>query len=142
MPAHELSHETQHALNNLKTYLAGLNEAVQFLFTFHADCVTQSPSAVIGGFQAGAVPPSGVVADNNGQSYYLDPASSGTSTGSVTLNLDSGEITANWTAGGTPLSVTGFVRWVETLDPPPSQRFLFEIPEAGAGFYTFATTNI
>ena len=43
MSDHELSHETREALGNLKTYLAGGNEAVQYAFSFLADLVHTDP---------------------------------------------------------------------------------------------------
>src|SRR5437868_643582 len=48
MSSHTLSHETRRALDNLKAYLAGENEAVQYAFSFLADMVTQNPSAMLG----------------------------------------------------------------------------------------------
>src|SRR5437762_12319306 len=61
MSSHTLSHETRRALDNLKAYLAGENEAVQYAFSFLADMVTQNPSAMLGGIPAGSLPASEVV---------------------------------------------------------------------------------
>jgi len=137
-----LSHETRHALDVLRNYLAGENEAVQYSFSFLADLVTQIPSVMIGGIQAGFVPPDDVVSDPAGEVFALDPAASGTSTGSLALNLATGELAATWSVLSTPFSITGQVRCVETMQPPPSARFLFVIHEPSAGFFTLATTNI
>ena len=53
MITHTLSHETREALANLKAYLSAENEAVQYEFSYLADLVTQTPSVILGGIQAG-----------------------------------------------------------------------------------------
>ena len=142
MPHHTLSHETRRALDNLKAYLSGGNEAVQYAFSYLADLVTQSASVILGGIPAGSVPPSEVVTDPNGEVYVLGSTAAGTPTGSISLNLDTGQFSASWTIQGTMSSITGYVRCVEDLKPPPSDRFMFVIPQDDAGFYVLTTTNI
>jgi len=137
-----ISHETREALDNLKTYLAGDNEAVQYAFSFLADLVTETPAVMIGGIQAGSLPPNDVVSDPNGSVFAVDPAITGTFTGSITLNLQTGEFSATWTVQQTTSTITGFVRCVADIDPPPSDRFMFVIPQDHAGFYVLTTTNI
>jgi hypothetical protein len=39
-------------------------------------------------------------------------------------------------------TITGYVRCVEDLSAPPSDRFMFVIPQDDAGFYVLTTTNI
>jgi hypothetical protein len=51
-----MSNQTHHALNVIREYLEGENEAVQYELEFMADQVSQSSSGIIGGFQAGNVP--------------------------------------------------------------------------------------
>lgn len=139
---HALSQETKEALGNIKAYLSGDNEAVQYAFSFLADLVTQTPIVVIGGIPAGSLPASGVVTDPNGQVFAVDPAITGTFAGSISLNLDTGEFSATWTVQQTTATITGHVRCVADLDAPPSDRFMFVIPHHDAGFYVLTTTNI
>jgi hypothetical protein len=142
MSNHTLSHETKEALGNIKAYLSGENEAVQYAFTFLADLVTQIPSIMIGGIPAGGLPANGVVADPNGQVFAVDPAVTGTFPGSISLNLNTGEVSATWTVEQITSTITGHVRCVADLDAPPSDRFMFVIPQHDAGFYVLTTTNI
>jgi hypothetical protein len=142
MSNHTLSHETREALGNIKTYLSGENEAVQYAFSFLADLVTQSPSVMIGGIPAGSLPANDVVTDPNGQVFAVDPAVTGTFAGSISLNLDTGEFSATWTVQAATSTITGYVRCVEDLDAPPSDRFMFVIRQDDAGFFVLTTTNI
>jgi len=137
-----LSHETKEALANIKAYLSGENEAVQYAFSFLADLVTQIPSVMLGGIPAGSLPASGVATDPNGQVFTVDPAVTGTFAGSLSLNLNTGEVSATWAVQQTTSTITGYVRCVADLDAPPSDRFMFVIPQHGAGFYVLTTTNI
>src|SRR5215469_16162239 len=107
MSNHTLSHETKEALRNIRAYLSGENEAVQYAFSFLADLVTQTPAVMIGGIPAGSLPANGVVTDPNGQVFAVDPAVTGTFTGSITLNLQTGEFSATWTVQQTSSTVTG-----------------------------------
>jgi hypothetical protein len=142
MSNHTLSHETREALDNIKAYLSGENEAVQYAFSFLADLVTQSPSVMIGGIPAGSLPANDVVTDPNGQVFAVDPAVTGTFAGSISLNLDTGEFSATWTVQAITSTITGYVRCVEDLDAPPSDRFMFVIRQHDAGFFVLTTTNI
>jgi hypothetical protein len=92
MSSHTLSHETRRALDNLKAYLAGENEAVQYAFSFLADMVTQNPSAMLGGIPAGSLPASEVVSDPNGQVFAVDPSISGTFKGIDIAGPEDGRI--------------------------------------------------
>ena len=142
MSNHTLSHETKEALGNIKAYLSGENEAVQYAFSFLADLVTQIPSVMLGGIPAGSLPANGVVTDPNGQVFAVDPAVTGTFAGSISLNLNTGEVSATWTVQQSTSTITGYVRSVADLDAPPSDRFMFVIPQDDAGFYVLTTTNI
>jgi hypothetical protein len=142
MSNHILSHETKEALSNIRAYLSGENEAVQYAFSFLADLVTQIPSVMIGGIPAGSLPANGVVTDQNGQVFVVDPAVTGTFAGSISLNLNTGEVSATWTVQQSTSTITGYVRCVADLDAPPSDRFMFVIPQHDAGFYVLTTTNI
>jgi len=142
MSNHNLSHETRQALDNLRAYLSGQNEAVQYAFSFLADAVTQNPVVILGGIQAGSLPASGVVTDPNGTVFAVDPSITGTFTGSISLDLNTGEFSASWTVKQATSTITGYVRRVEDLDAPPSDRFMFVIPQDNAGFYVLTTTNI
>jgi hypothetical protein len=142
MSNHSLSHETREALGNIKAYLSGENEAVQYAFSFLADMVTQSPSVMLGGIPAGSVPPNGIVTDSNGKVFAIDPAITATFAGSISLNLNTGEFQASWTIQQTTSSITGYVRSVEVLKAPPNDRFMFVIPQNNAGFFALTTTNI
>jgi hypothetical protein len=142
MSSHELSHETREALDNLKEYLSGDNEAVQYAFSFLADAVTQSPSVMLGGISAGSLPPDDVVTDPNGEVFSVDPSVTGTFSGSISLDLGTGEFSATWTVLADTSTIKGFVRSVAELDAPPADRFMFVIPQDDAGFYVLTTTNI
>lgn len=142
MSNHTLSHETKEALGNIKAYLSGENEAVQYAFSFLADLVTQIPSVMLGGIPAGSLPANGVVTDPNGQVFAVDPAVTGTFAGSISLNLNTGEVSATWTVQQSTSTITGYVRCVADLDAPPSDRFMFVISQDDAGFYVLTTTNI
>ena len=142
MPHRRLSDETKEALENIKAYISGENEAVQYAFTFLADLVTQNPNVMIGGFPAGSLPANGVVTDPNGQVFPVGSGPTGTFSGSISLNLNTGELQATWTVQQTTSSISGYVRCVEDVDPPPSDRFMFVIPQDNAGFFVLTTTNI
>jgi hypothetical protein len=142
MSSHTLSHETRRALDNLKAYLAGENEAVQYAFSFLADMVTRNPSVMLGGIPAGSLPASEIVTDPNGQVFAVDPSITGTFKGSISLDLKTGEFSATWTVQQATSTITGYVRCVEDLDAPPSDRFMFVIPQDDAGFFVLTTTNI
>ena len=142
MTTHTLSHETREALENLKDYLTGLNEAVQYEFSYLADLVTQTPSVILGGIQAGGPLPGDVASDPAGEAYSVGPGAAGPFPASISLNFDTGEFSASWTVQSTTSSITGYVRCVNDLDAPPSDRFMFLIPQDDAGFYVLTTTNI
>jgi hypothetical protein len=142
MTTHTLSRETREALDNLKAYLSGENEAVQYEFSYLADLVTQAPSVILGGIQAGGLPPDDVATDPAGAAFSVGPGAAGPFPASISLNLDTGEFSASWTIGSATSSITGHVRCVTDLDAPPSDRFLFVIPQDDAGFYVLTTTNI
>lgn len=111
-------------------------------FGFLADMVTQSPVVMLGGIQAGSVPASGIVTDPNGQAFPVDPSATGTGSGSISLDLGTGEFSASWTVKQVTSTVTGYVRCVADLDAPPSDRFMFLIPQDDTGFYVLTTTNV
>ena len=136
-----LSSETRHALKVIHDYLAGQNEAVQYCLAFMADQVTQTSSGLIGGIQAGSVPSNHVVTDPSAEVFELNSAPSGSPTGSVSLNLHDGELTASWTVDGSTINVSGTLRCVESLSGG-NNRFLFVVPETSGGFYVLSTTNI
>jgi hypothetical protein len=140
MPAHALTHRTRDALDNLETYLSGLNEAVQYCVAYLADEVTQVPSGIMGGIQAGSVPPDKIVVDPEPEAFLFG-APAVPNAGTLSLNLATGKLDANWNAGGTPFSLSGYVNLVESIEQP-SDRFFFDIHKAGSGFYIFSTTNI
>jgi hypothetical protein len=142
MSNHSLSHETREALDNLKAYLSGGNEAVQYAFGFLADMVTQNPVMMLGGIPAGSLPANEIVTDPNGTVSAIDPSITGTFAGSISLDLKTGEFSASWTVQQTTSTITGFLRCVEDLEPPPSNRFMFVIPQDDAGFFVLTTTNI
>ena len=105
--------------------------------------VTQSPVVMLGGIQAGSVPASGIITDPNGQAFPVDPSATGTGSGSISLDLGTGEFSASWTVKQATSTVNGYLRYVADLDaPPPSDRFMFLIPQDDAGFYVLTTTNI
>ena len=137
-----LSSETRHALKVIHDYLAGQNEAVQYCLAFMADQVTQTSSGLLGGIQAGSVPSNHVVTDPSAEVFELNSAPPGSPTGSLSLNVKDGALTASWSVGGTTFSVTGTVRCVESLSGGASDRFLFVVPETSGGFYVLSTTNI
>ena len=74
--------------------------------------------------------------------FAIDPAITGTFAGSISLNLNTGELQASWTIQQTTSTITGYVRSVEHLAAPPNDRFLFVIPQDHAGFFVLTTTNI
>jgi hypothetical protein len=136
-----LSSETRHALKVIHDYLAGQNEAVQYCLAFMADQVTQSSSGLIGGIQAGSVPANHVVSDPSAEVFELNSTPSGSPTGSLSLNLHNGALTADWSDSGSTINVSGTLRCVESLSGA-NDRFLFVVPETGGGFYVLSTTNI
>jgi hypothetical protein len=142
MSNHTLSHATREALDNISAYLSGQNEAVQYAFSFLADMVTQNPSVMLGGIPAGSLPANSVVTDPNGKVFAIDPAITGTFTGSISLNLKTGEFQASWTIQQTTSTITGYLQYVEKLKAPPNDRFMFVIPQDNAGFFVLTTTNI
>jgi len=136
-----LSSQTRHALKVIHDYLAGENEAVQYCFEYMADLVTQTSSGIMGGIEAGSVPASDVVSDNNATVFELNATPSGSPPGSLSLNLHNGQLTADWTVDGTTINVSGDVKCIESLTSP-SERFLFVVEHPGSGFYVLTTTNI
>jgi hypothetical protein len=136
-----ISSETRHALKVIHDYLAGENEAVQYCLEYMADLVTRTSSGIMGGIQAGSVPSSDVVSDNDATVFELNATPSGSPPGSLSLNLHTGKLTADWTVDGTTVNVSGDVRCIESLTSP-SERFLFIVEEPGSGFYVLSTTNI
>lgn len=137
-----MSNQTHHALKVIRDYLEGQNEAVQYELEFMADQVSETSSGVIGGFQAGSVPANSVVTDSSPQVFELNTSPTGSPSGSVSLNLHDGQLSASWTYNGTTINVSGEVRCVESLSGHPSERFLFVVEEPGSGFYVLTTTNI
>jgi hypothetical protein len=137
-----MSSETRHALKVIKEYLAGQNEAVQYCLEFMADLVSQTSSGIMGGIQAGNVPSNDVVSDTNATVFELNASPTSASPGSLSLNLQDGQVTASWTVDGTTVDVSGEVRCIESIAGPPSERFLFVIGEPTSGFYVLSTTNI
>jgi hypothetical protein len=137
-----MSNETRHALKVIHDYLAGQNEAVQYCLEYMANMVDQTSSGIIGGLQAGNVPSNNVVSDPGATVFELNATPTGSSPGSLSLNLHDGQLTADWVVDGTSISVSGRVRCIETISSPPSDRFLFTIEEPGSGFYVLSTTNI
>src|ERR1700756_4443962 len=95
-----ISNQTHHALKVLRDYLEGGNEAVQYELEFMADQVTQNSSGVIGGFQAGGVPPNDVGTDNSPQGFELNASPTGSPRGSVLFHLNHGHLTASWHSNG------------------------------------------
>jgi len=136
-----MSSQTRHALKVIHDYLAGENEAVQYCFEYMADLVTQTSSGIMGGIEAGSVPASDVVSDNNATVFELNATPSGSPPGSLSLNLHNGQLTADWTVDGTTINVSGDVKCIESLTSP-SERFLFVVEHPGSGFYVLTTTNI
>ena len=137
-----MSNQTRHALKVIRTYLAGMNEAVQYCLEFMADQVTQTSSGVLGGIQAGSVPANNVVTDPTGAVFVQNSTATGSLIHPLSLNLATGQLTATWTVPGSTVNVSGHVRCVETLAAPPNDRFLFVIGHPGPGFYVVTTTNI
>jgi hypothetical protein len=135
-----LSPETKHALKAIHTYLAGENEAVQYSLQYLADLVTSSSSGITGGIQAGSVPANDIVTDPSPEVFTLNAAATGSSS-PLSLDLNTGEVTATWTADGSTVNVSGTVNCVENRTSP-SDRFLFLIHESSSGFYALTTTNI
>ena len=88
------------------------------------------------------MPANDVVTDSAPQVFELNTSPTGTPSGSVSLNLDDGQLSASWTYNGTTVNVSGEVRCVETLSGHPSDRFLFVIGEPATGFYVLTTTSI
>lgn len=142
MPTHMLSHETREALDDLKAYLSAGNEAVQYEFSYLADLVTQNSSIILGGIQAGALPPDDIATDPAGEAFSVGPGAAGPFPASISLNLDTGEFSASWTIQAATSSITGYVHCVADIDAPPGGRFMFVIPQDDAGFYVLTTTNI
>ena len=136
-----MSNATRHALTVIRTYLSGPNEAVQYCFEHMADLVTETSSGIMGGIQAGVVPPNNVVADHTATVFALGSTPPGSPAGSLALNVVTGELVASWTVSGSAITVSGRVRCVETL-ATPANRFLFVVPAPVSGFYVLATTNI
>lgn len=137
-----MSNATRHALKVIRTYLAGPNEAVQYCLEHLADQVTETSSGITGGIQAGSVPASNIVSDPNGAVFELGSTPTGSPSGSLSLNVATGELTASWIVTGSTINVSGRVRCIETRAAPPSDRFLFVIAVPASGFYVLTTTNI
>jgi len=136
-----MSSQTRHALRVIEEYLSGLNEAVQYCLAYMTDLVTQAPSGIVGGIQAGGVPANHVVADTNAEVFAVN-ATPGSSPGALSLNLHTGALMASWTVNGSTIDVSGEVRCVESISPPPTNRFLFVVEVPTSGFYVLNTTNI
>ena len=137
-----MSNETRHALKVIRDYLEGENEAVQYCLEYMADLVTQGASGITGGIQAGSVPANDVVSDPSAEVFEFNASPPGSPTGSLSVNLKNGQVTASWQINGVNIDVSGEVRCVESISGPPSDRFLFVIEEPGSGFYVLSTTNI
>ena len=86
MTTHTLSHETREALDNLKAYLSAGNEAVQYEFSYLADLVTHTPSVILGGIQAGGLPPDDVATDPAGEAFSVGRGAAGPFPASISLN--------------------------------------------------------
>jgi hypothetical protein len=86
MTTHTLSHETRDALDNLKAYLSAGNEAVQYEFSYLADLVTQNPSVILGGIQAGGLPPDDIATDAAGEAFSVGPGAAGPFPASISLD--------------------------------------------------------
>jgi hypothetical protein len=97
---------------------------------------------ILGGIPAGGLPPDDVATDPAGEAFSVGPGAAGPFPASISLNLDTGEFSASWTIQSTTSSITGYVRCVEDLDAPPSDRFMFVIPQHDTGFYVLTATNI
>ena len=136
-----MSTETRHALKVIREYLAGENEAVQYCLGYMADLVTQSASGITGGIQAGNVPANDVVSDLGAEVFEVGASPAGSPSGSLSVNLKNGHVTASWQLNGTTIDVAGELRCVESMSAP-SDRFLFVVDEPGSGFYVLSTTNI
>jgi hypothetical protein len=137
-----MSNQTRHALKVILDYLAGQNEAVQYCLEYMADLVDQTSSGIMGGIQAGNIPANKVVSDTNAEVFQLNAPATGSPAGSVSLNLHTGQLNANWTIDGTAINVSGEVRCVESISGPPTNRFLFVVDQPTSGFYVLSTTNI
>jgi len=137
-----MSNETRHALKVIRDYLAGENEAVQYCLEYMADLVTQGASGITGGIQAGSVPANDVVSDPTAEVFEFNASPPGSPTGSLSLNLKNGQVTASWPINGISIDVLGEVRCVESISGPPSDRFLFVIEDPSSGFYVLSTSNI
>lgn len=136
-----MSSHTRHALKVIRNYLEGTNEAVQYCLEYMASLVDDTSSGIMGGIQAGSVPANDVVSDPNATVFQLN-ATPSSPPGSLSLNLNDGQLTATWTVGATTLNVSGAVRCIESMTAPPSDRFLFVIEEPSSGFYVLSTANI
>jgi len=73
--------------------------------------------------------------------FEFNASPPGSPTGSLSLNLKNGQVTASWPINGSNIDVSGEVRCVESM-PASSGRFLFVIDEPSSGFYVLSTTNI
>src|SRR5690349_13041746 len=100
-----LSSQTRHALKVMHDYLSGENEAVQYCLQYMADLVDQTPSGIMGGIAAGSVPANNVVSDSNATVFELN-ATPASPPGSLSLNLHTGQLTANWTVSGSSVAVS------------------------------------
>lgn len=137
-----LSRETRHALRIIREYLAGPNESVQYALQFMGDLVTQASSGIRGGIPAGSVPSNDVVSDPSSEVFELDTSPAGSATGTLSLDLATGQLSASWTVNSTPVSVSGEVRCVETQVAPPADRSLFIVNDPNTGWFVLTTTNI
>jgi hypothetical protein len=136
-----MSNQTRHALKVIHDYLAGENEAVQYCLEYMADLVSHTSSGIIGAIQAGSLPTNDIVLDDDATVFELNTTPAGSPPGSLSLNLHSGQLTADWIVDGRTVSVSGDLRCIETLTGS-SDRFLFVVDEPSSGFYVLTTTNI
>jgi hypothetical protein len=97
---------------------------------------------ILGGIQAGGLPPNDIATDPMGEAFSVGPGAAGPFPASISLNLDTGEFSASWTIQAATSAISGYVRCVEDLDAPHSDRFMFVIPQDDAGFFVLTTTNI
>ena len=133
-----MSNETRHALKVIHDELAGENEAVQYCLAYMADLVTHPSSGITGGIQAGDVPANDVVSDSSAEVFEFNQSPPGSPTGSLSLDLKNGHVTASWPINGGNVGVSGDVRCIESISGPPTDRFLFIIEEPSSGFYVLA----
>jgi hypothetical protein len=136
-----MSDETRHALGVIHDYLGGENEGVQYCLQYIADQVSQTSSGIMGGLEAGSLATNDLVLDDTATVFELNAVASGSPPGSLSLNLHTGQLTADWIVDGRTVSVSGDIRCIESLTGA-SDRFLFAVENPDSGFYVLSTTNI